>query len=213
LIHQLILTNHRKLAFSLNSKNHRKEKETMPYEILHFRDSDKILKNKKMTKEVKETLDYLQDGLYQRFYKGSLLKSCLEEMGWREEEPLAILEGRRYAYKGLRKRIAIEANLINYEGIQDGLFRLQVGFDQGRIDVGLLFLNSRRSSKSPLGTSLELAKKEVEYLYPTISMPVAIVLFDLGVPQCLNPDETDNKNTDQQSQPQNKITNSEEEAA
>ena len=187
----------------------------MPYEILHFRDSDKILKSKKMTKEVKETLDYLHDGLYERFYKGSLLKSCLEEMGWRDEEPLAILEGRRYAYKGLRKRIAIEANLINYEGILDGLFRLQVGFDQGRIDVGLLFLNSRRSAKSPLGSSLELAKKEVENLYPTISMPVAIVLFDLGIPQCLDPDESAKEKEEAHPNPQPETRNpvKEEEAA
>jgi hypothetical protein len=48
-------------------------------------------------------------------------------------------------------------------------------------------LTSERSEKSRLGTSIELAKLEVEQLYPTISMPVTIALFDLGSPEL--PDE------------------------
>ena len=48
-------------------------------------------------------------------------------------------------------------------------------------------LTSSRSEKSRLGTSIELAKAEVEQLYPTISMPVTIALFDLGSPEL--PDE------------------------
>jgi len=43
-------------------------------------------------------------------------------------------------------------------------------------------LTSFRSEKSSLGTSRELAEAEVEMLYPTISMPVSIALFDLGPP-------------------------------
>jgi hypothetical protein len=39
-----------------------------------------------------------------------------------------------------------------------------------------------RSEKSSLGTSRDLAITEVEMLYPTISMPVSIALFDLGLP-------------------------------
>jgi len=44
-------------------------------------------------------------------------------------------------------------------------------------------LNSFRSEKSSYGTSQQLAKAEVELLYPTISMPVSIALFDLGRPE------------------------------
>ncbi len=43
-------------------------------------------------------------------------------------------------------------------------------------------LTSLRSEKSSLGTSRDLAEAEVEMLYPTISMPVSICLFDLGQP-------------------------------
>jgi hypothetical protein len=43
-------------------------------------------------------------------------------------------------------------------------------------------LTSMRSEKSSLGTSRDLAIAEVEQLYPTISMPVSIALFDLGHP-------------------------------
>ena len=48
-------------------------------------------------------------------------------------------------------------------------------------------LTSQRSAKSSYGSSIDLAKSEVEQLYPTISMPVSIALFDLGDPDL--PDE------------------------
>jgi hypothetical protein len=103
-------------------------------------------------------------------------------MDWRENGSLNILEGRRYQYKGVKKGIAIEGNFSAYEYILEGLFRLQVGFDKGRIETGILMLTSMRSEKSSLGTSRELAIAEVDMLYPTISMPVSIALFDLGPP-------------------------------
>jgi hypothetical protein len=57
-----------------------------------------------------------------------------------------------------------------------------VGFDKKQIDAGILMLTSARSEKSSLGTSRDLAVAEVEAFYPTISVPVAIALFDLGPP-------------------------------
>jgi hypothetical protein len=57
-----------------------------------------------------------------------------------------------------------------------------VGFDHGKIQTGILMLTAARSEKSALGTSRDLAEAEVEMLYPTISMPVSIALFDLGPP-------------------------------
>ena len=110
----------------------------------------------------------------------------LKECDWREQD-LSILDGRRYQYKGFKKGVAIEGNFSAYEYILEGLFRLKIGFDKGRIETGILMLTSLRSEKSRLGTSVELAKAEVEQLYPTISMPVTIALFDLGSPEL--PDE------------------------
>jgi hypothetical protein len=57
-----------------------------------------------------------------------------------------------------------------------------VGFDKGEIETGILMLNGLRSEKSSYGNSRELAKAEAVLLYPTISMPVSIALFDLGEP-------------------------------
>ena len=54
--------------------------------------------------------------------------------------------------------MAIEGNFASYEYILEGLFRLQIGFDKGRIETGILMLTSERSEKSRLGTSVELAK-------------------------------------------------------
>ena len=152
-------------------------------EIIHFRGSDKIILKKNMEKSVQVTLEYLSDVLFGSLYRKELLRRALEECDWRENaEALNILEGRRYQYKGFKKGIAIEGNFSAYEAILEGLLRLQVGFDKGKIDMGILMLTSQRSEKSSLGTSAELAKAEVEMLYPTISLPVMIALFDLGKP-------------------------------
>ena len=149
------------------------------FEILHFRESDKIIKDKNMENDIQVTLEYVYDALYGAFYRGELLRLALEEMGWRENGTLNILEGRRYQYKGFKKGVALEGNFASYEYILEGLFRLQVGFDKGMIDTGILMLTSARSEKSSLGTSRELAQSELQMLYPTISMPVSIALFDI----------------------------------
>jgi hypothetical protein len=156
----------------------------MPFEVIHFRGSDEIIKDKNMDRDIKSTLTYVDDALYGSLYRGELLRQALDEMDWRENGngELKILDGRRYMYKGVKRKVAIEGNFSVYEYILEGLFRLQVGFDKGRIETGILMLTSLRSEKSSLGTSRDLAIAEVEMLYPTISMPVSIALFDLGPP-------------------------------
>ena len=153
------------------------------FEIHHFRDSDKILKEKKMVNDVKETLQYIDDVLTGVQFKGELFRQALDEMGWRYNGTLNILEGRRYMYKGFKKDVAIEGNFSAYEYILEGLFRLQVGYDKGMIETAILILTSKRSEKSPYGSTSDMVKEEIEMLYPTISMPVSVALFDL--------DETD----------------------
>ncbi|HQH70676.1 MAG TPA: hypothetical protein PK360_01220, partial [bacterium] len=82
----------------------------MPYEIIPFRDADAVLRQKQMDAYLEETLQYLDTVLYGRYFRGSQLKTCLDEMGWKDGN-LSILEGRRYQFKDLFKRVGIEANL------------------------------------------------------------------------------------------------------
>jgi hypothetical protein len=152
----------------------------MPFEIFHVRESDKILKKKNLEKDVQATLEYVDTALYGSLYRRELLRQALDEMGWRENGTLNILDGRRYQYKGFKKDVAIEGNFSVYEYILEGLFRLQLGFDKGLIETGILMLTAARSEKSSYGSSRALAQTEIEMLYPTISMPVAIALFNLG---------------------------------
>jgi hypothetical protein len=154
----------------------------MSFEIMHFRGSEKILKEKRMGEEIKLTIEYLYDALFGTCHKSELLRQALEEMGWRPKEGLNILDGRRYSYKGLRKRVAMDGSFASYEYIQDALLRLQIGFDKKKIDMGIVLVTSQRSEKSPLGSTKNLVEKEIEYLYPTISLPVTVALFDLGRP-------------------------------
>ena len=152
----------------------------MSFEIIHFRGAKEILESKDMERDVLSTMEYLNDALYGTLHRGELTRQALEETDWRHREDLNILEGRRYYYKGFKRGIAIEGNLSSYEYIQDGLLRLQVGYDKGKIEMGILILNAQRSEKSPYGSTRKLVEQEVEHLYPTISLPVTIVLFDLG---------------------------------
>ena len=152
-------------------------------EILHFRDSDKILKEKNIMEDVRTTLEYLSDVLAGVQFKGELFRQALDEMGWRENGTLNILEGRRYMYKGFKKNVAIDGNFSAYEFILEGLLRLQIGYDKGILETGILLLTSKRSEKSPYGSTSKMVNEEIEMLYPTISMPVTVALFDL--------DETD----------------------
>jgi hypothetical protein len=160
-----------------------KGEKAMPYETISFREAEKIIKAKHMEKDVKVTLEYVHDVLYGSFSRRELLRQALDEMDWRENPgELPVLNGRRYRYKGFKNRVAIEGSFGMYEYILEGLLRLQVGFQRQRIDAGILFLNGFRGEKTPYGNTLDLAREEVEMLYPVISMPVMIVLFDLGKP-------------------------------
>ena len=94
---------------------------------------------------------------------------------------MRIIDGRRYMYKGVKRGIAIDGNISAYEYILEGLVRLQIGYDKQRIDAGILLVNSKRSDKSPFGTTADLIKMEIETLYPTIHLPVAVCLISTPV--------------------------------
>ncbi len=151
----------------------------MSFELLHFRESDKILKKKKMIEDVLKTLEYLDTVLYEAPNKGELLKQALKDQGWREDGTLNILENRRYQHRGFKNRIALEGYIGSFENLE-GIFRLQVAFDKQKIDTGILLMNSLRSFDSPFGSSRDLVEWEIEQLEPTVFMPVSVALFDLG---------------------------------
>lgn len=171
----------------------------MSFEILHFNGAEKVLKKKKMEKDLKSTLEYIDDVLYGTLQRGLLLRQALTEMDWRHES-YSILEGRRYYYKGFKNGMAIEGSFASYEFILDGLFRLQLGFDKGKIECGILLLTAQRSEKTPYGSTKKLVQEEIKLLHPTISVPVMIVLFDLGKPGSVVEEEAANKAPEQASQ-------------
>ncbi len=154
----------------------------MPFDILHFREAERILQEKSMLPDVQATLDYLDTVLYGSLYRRELFREALAEMGWRENGGLNFISGRRYQYKGFKNGVALEGSFGAYEFILEGLLRLQVGYDQGLIETGILLLNAQRSDKTPYGSTEKMVKEEIDLLYPTISLPVTIVLFDLGIP-------------------------------
>jgi len=154
----------------------------MSFEIIHFRGADQILKMKSMVSDVAMTMEYIHDALEGSLYRGELLRYALDDMGWRENGTLNILDGRRYMYKGFKHGVAIDGSFSAYEFIIEGLARLQIGFDKRNIEAGILMLTAKRSEKSPYGSTVDMVRNEVELLYPTISLPVSVALFNLGEP-------------------------------
>jgi len=153
------------------------------FEILHFRGSEKILKEKRLLSDVQATMQYIDDVLTGALYKRELLRMALEEMNWTlDTDTMRIIENRRYMYKGVKRGIAIDGNISAYEYILEGLVRLQIGYDKQRVDAGILMVNSKRSDKSPLGTTAQIINTEIESLYPTIDLPVSVCLFNTGEP-------------------------------
>jgi hypothetical protein len=153
------------------------------FEVLHFRGSDKILKEKNMLRDVQATMQYIDDVLAGVLHKRELLRMALDEMDWtRDTESMRIIDGRRYMYKGVKRGVAVDGNIAAYEYILEGLVRLQIGYDKQRIDAGILLVNAKRSEKSPLGPVTDLIKSEIEALYPTINLPVTICMIDPGDP-------------------------------
>ena len=158
----------------------------MSFELLHFRGADKILKKKNMDHVVKAACETIEAYLYGSLHKGELLRQALEEADWRQDpDQLKILNGRRYAFKGVRIGIAIDGQFSSYESIWDSLLRLQIGWAQKKIDAGIVLVTGERSEKSQYGSTKELIQKELELLFPTISVPVSIAIFDLGKPGAL----------------------------
>jgi len=155
----------------------------MSFELLYFRGAEKILRQKNMEEVVRVACEYINDVLDGTLHKGGLLRQALDECDWRQNlDDLKILNGRRYCYKGYKNRIAIDGNFASYEAIWDSLLRLQIGWAKKKIDAGIVLVTGQRSEKTPYGSTKELIEKELELLYPTISVPVGVAIFNLGKP-------------------------------
>ena len=153
------------------------------FEILHFRGSDEVLEEKNLFTDVQATMPYVDDVLTGALYKRELLRMALDEMDWSiDSDAMRIIEGRRYMYKGVKRGIAIDGNISAYEHLIEAAVRLQLGYDKQRIDAGILLVNSKRSDKSPYGTTADLIKSEIQTLYPTINLPVSVCLISTGNP-------------------------------
>ena len=152
----------------------------MPFELLHFNGSEKILKKKDLLVDVLVTLQYIDDSFTGFSYGRERLRNVLDDMGWiGAPDDMSIFDGRRFQHKGFKKRIAIEGNFSMYEYILEGLLRLQIAFDKKKIDAGILLLTAKRSEKSPYGSTKNLIEEDIKNLVPTITVPMSIALFDL----------------------------------
>jgi len=96
---------------------------------LYFNDVEEVVESRCLRKLIDDTCLWIERDLPGSGFPNTALKSILEDCGWRDNpESLKIIDGRRYQYKGYLKRIAVEANLVYYEYLWEGLFRLLVRY-------------------------------------------------------------------------------------
>ena len=122
----------------------------MEFQLIHFRDAEKIIEEKAMVSDVAMTMEYVFNTLQGSLYRGELLRMALDEMGWRENGALNVLPGRRYQYKGFKRGVAIDGSFAAYEYIIEGLMRLQIGFDKGNARIRYLDADRQTQRKQSL---------------------------------------------------------------
>ena len=64
------------------------------FEILHFRGSEEILREKNLLNDVQATMQYIDDVLAGALYKRELLRMALDEMDWSvDTDAMRIIDG------------------------------------------------------------------------------------------------------------------------
>jgi hypothetical protein len=155
----------------------------MDFQIIHFRDSENIFEAKAMASDLLMTVEHVFHTVKGKHPNQDLyLKLALNDMGWVNGNSAKILPGRQNPFKGFKHGVAIEANLERYDYLSEGLMRLQLGYDKGLIDTAILMITAKRDEKSPHVVTETMLREDVESFRPTISMPIAVCLYDFGNP-------------------------------
>jgi len=94
----------------------------MPFELLHFRGAEKILKRKTWIRWLRLLANRSKRFSMGLYAKGDCFaKPWMNLTGDKIQRKLKILPGRQYAFKGWRNGIAIDGNFASYEAIWDSL--------------------------------------------------------------------------------------------
>ena len=154
----------------------------MMYHLFHFREAHKVFEQKAMASDVTMTVNHVLNSLNGAFRRNDLLRAALDEMGWYKGPVWNIIAGRRYRFLGYKHGVAIEAGLDTYDYIVEGLMTLQLGYDKGQIDAGILMLSTQGSRICRDTDMNDLIVKDMGAMEPILSMPVSICLYDLNDP-------------------------------
>ncbi|WP_319408767.1 hypothetical protein [uncultured Desulfosarcina sp.] len=152
----------------------------MTFQLFHFRDSDRILKEKSMLCYITLTMEHVFNAIKGVYLRNTLLRTVLDEMGWHQGDVWNIIAGRRCRYLGYKNGVAIEASFTDYSYIAEGLTCLQLGYDKGQIDVGILLLTTRGIPAGKEKDTSVILNKDMGAMEPTIRLPVCICLYDFG---------------------------------
>ena len=151
----------------------------MHFQLFHFHGSDKILEQKIMVCDVAMTVEHVFNALNGRQPSDPLVRVALGEMGWHKENTNLGAE-HNCRFEGLKNGVGLEVCLDAYGSLVQGLVNLQMAFDQGQIDVGILLLSARGIPERDSENLKIVLTRDMDALASIISLPVTVSLYDLG---------------------------------
>ena len=152
----------------------------MPYQLYHFNGSKEFIKSNSMVSDLAMTAQHVLNTISGAFLREQLLRIALDEMGWTQGDTWNIVAGKKCRYLGCKRGVGLEANLGIYDYIVEGAMRLQVGYDKGQIDAGILLLTNQGMPKCMEEDIYPQLEKDMNALAPTISLPLCICLYDFS---------------------------------
>ena len=150
----------------------------MDFKLYHFHGSDKIFKNRAMISDVAMTVEHVFNVLKGNLFPDNLLRIALDEMGWHKGSTWNIVAGHHYQFEGFKNGVGLEECLGACGCIVEGLVNLQVAYDKGQIDGGLLLLSVSGIPECNGDDAETILIRDVNSLGPTISLPVSVCLYD-----------------------------------
>ena len=154
----------------------------MSFQVFHFHDSERIFRNRSMISDVAMTTQHVFNALNAPIDQGKPLRIALDEMGWHQGDTWNIIAGHHFQFEGFKNAVALKVSLISYEFILEDLAHLQLAFDKGMIDAGLLLLTTWQMPICDRQDWKTVLTKDMDALSPTISLPVSVCLYEL--PEC-----------------------------
>jgi hypothetical protein len=152
------------------------------FEAFNYRHADEILNSNLLVKN--EIIHIIQSTAAVPVQQGeegltAKISEAFTALGWSGEVP--VIEGKLHTqfFDFFKSRVAIEIEFSRYEFVYRDFIRFLAAYNANKIDVGIIITNTRegleRIKHKSSGPSYERVLEELEWLRPTLTVPLWII--------------------------------------